>query len=470
MPFTATLALAPTRAGTVWLIMAKPEHVTTHLAARVAAVVTAHAQFPLLHPCLHPRRPAAAVGFILPNGAIGDPRHQFPTRLVREIDRVARVLTLGHGPYVTALASALRGRRPAGFAPIPAELGFTDPANECAWAPPPPRVSVRTNELVPFNVPDALLHVVAEDYSRERYLEGLTDDEVMQRAEDALVNTHNFEEPSALVVDVADASIVRSLARLTEAVAEMRLRHGGTTERWMAELLPRWALPEPGRPLIERVNTYIKGVTEHPSDGLVKYGRREHLAPMLERGRVRLAPAAAYADPSLNRARQATELELEVFVDTTRTRFQVLDEAGEEVLGTLSPPRATITRRARSNYLVLCTSRRLSARLFFDFDADACLVVRDRAEFVRRLTAAVSDALPGWAFSQGDVRYFDPFSPDAGRASIPFFKPVRYEYQHEHRIAVVPPESTDTLDPVFVELGPLHDIATLFVPGDSVPK
>lgn len=198
---------------------------------------------------------------------------------------------------------------------------------------------------------------------------------------------------------------------------------------------------------------------------MVKYGQREHLEAALETGRLRLSPASKLDDPTLNRAQQARELELEFELDTKRSRVEILSADKSQSFGKVDPLRLTIARKAPTDFYVWCASRTLSARLFFDFSADACLVIADRGEFLRRLAAAAEGELPGWRLAEGAVRYYDPFSRWAERASIPFWKPVGYEYQSEYRTVFVPSQPpVAPLDFVWMDLGPLGDIATLFVP------
>lgn len=460
----ASVTLAPRLAGTVWLVMAAPSVVTADLAARLVAIMAIHRTVPLLYPTLHPRKSADPLLLVQRDGAIADRRGAFPSRLVREVARVARKLSTRNRRYIAQFAQALRGQRPSAWKPVPADFELLDPANVYSWAPPAPAVRCRGSELAHFTDPDALLRIVRYDYQHDRYLQAFSDEEILQRAEEALVNTHDYEDSTSLVIDVSDPRIVRALARLTEATEELCLRSGKPLDHWMQQLGPAWklGLPQERAPVIEAVTRFTRGLSKVPTDGLARLGKAEHICDMLECGRFRLSPASSFTDPSLNRARQANELAVERHLDPSQFKIELVESARASA-GPLDPLRATVTQESPTDFLVLCTSRRVSARSFFDFDdADACLIIRDRAEFLRRLNTAVHAKFAGWRFAADDIWYFDPFSRHAHRASIPFYKPVRYEYQQEHRVVVVPPQPVAQLQHAFIEIGALHDIATMF--------
>jgi hypothetical protein len=220
---------------------------------------------------------------------------------------------------------------------------------------------------------------------------------------------------------------------------------------------------------VKSVLDWIATVKDSPSEGFVRYGKAEHVVGMFEHGTFRLAPASGYDDPTLNRARQSNELLIEAEVDTKRERFARGGTSPTDPDIPFVPLSATMTKKATSDFYVLCCSRQISARLFFDFDADSCIFIRNEHEFMRRFTAAVAEQLPGWVAANDDVRYYEPFSPQAKLATIPFYKPWRFEYQHEHRIVVAPPTPIDRIQPVIISLGSLADIAALFVAHATQP-
>lgn len=461
-PSVAHVVLVPHGREEFWLVRAEPDQVTAALAARTLSVIVVHRQVPFLHPRYNPRCEAPAAAFFGPTGVIGDYRMPFPASVVAELERVTLVLRKNHAEYVQHFANALKGVRDAAFVLPPAGSPITNPTDECSWVPLPPVVSIREKDFHPYDA----AQLFGYDYDQNRYLQSASEEELAQRAEDALVNMHNFEEAGTVLLDLGDSTAFRAATRLTEAWEEYRLRHGGELKDWLGTLVARWKLPDSSGPRVGSVVQFIGSLRNSITDGFVKYGRLDHLTEMRDSGRVRLSPASSFKDPSLNRARHADELEFDSPLDLAELASpknsvsHVADEA--ESLGAAS------SMRSSTDFYVFCASRSLTARLFYDFQEPdstvACLVIRDRREFTRRFANAVASALPGWQVGSCDVTYFDRYSPIARSARIPTHKPWRYEYQREYRLFSWPDVAVAQLSERFIDLGPLGDIATLFVP------
>jgi hypothetical protein len=144
----------------------------------------------------------------------------------------------------------------------------------------------------------------------------------------------------------------------------------------------------------------------------------------------------------------------------------------------LSPDRKTIKGRIRQptnltlckdlnlNFHALCLSRGFRRRHWADRPRNDCVVViHNRAEFVRRVIAAVEDQLPGWGADDDRVSYYDPLLDHDDAIRAPFWKHFKYHNQMEHRIVLIPPQDLPRQDRVSVRLGSLMDLAFLFVPS-----
>jgi hypothetical protein len=99
-------------------------------------------------------------------------------------------------------------------------------------------------------------------------------------------------------------------------------------------------------------------------------------------------------------------------------------------------------------------------RLFVDFNATACVIIRDRDEFRRRLKAAGAAALPGARGRDGKAIYIDPLRPRSARIDVPMSKNFKYASQAEQRF-VWEPSSTAPIACTDLKLGRLKDIAEL---------
>lgn len=224
--------------------------------------------------------------------------------------------------------------------------------------------------------------------------------------------------------------------------------------------------------------------TDH--DVLVKYGKREHMEALFRRGELYLNSATSFNASVHNQAVQDDELAINFKGGYTRathpTRFydenqqppeHVVEQgAGIRLIYDLPELRlnqyATMTIRMATDYWMFCMADILDQRLFADFEADSCLIIR-RKPFVERVLRTATLHLPNVQGQFGRVRYIDPLGAwPAGTCvtpSIPIhmMKVFRYTYQREVRFAFLPKRFQKRLEPRFLRIGPISDIAE-FVP------
>src|SRR5713226_9388802 len=224
-------------------------------------------------------------------------------------------------------------------------------------------------------------------------------------------------------------------------------------------------MPIPTWPEAPRAVCAVAGRQFEPGKCLFKFGKQEHLRCALEQGRIRIAPASSYSDPSLNYAVHDDEMRFTVYIPAKDAWIQKIDERtlkpiGEriEVLGNMS-----FTHTAPTDYYVYCLSGLFDFRSFDDFEADSCLVVKKPKDFIDRLLLAGFSKLPNWFARVDVVDYLDPLRTKHGSVRAFFTKHFRYSYQRELRIVWVPERRQEGLEPIFVAVGPLHDVAELIV-------
>lgn len=231
-------------------------------------------------------------------------------------------------------------------------------------------------------------------------------------------------------------------------------------------------VPNPAQPVSSAA---LKAVSEArlAPDGtsLVKLGRRQHISNFYERSELRIAPASAYADPSLNSAIRDDELALSAFGQQSEVVIPAFDEAGALKFATKPRGNLTYTSRERTNYYVQCMATKLDARLFADFGYDACLIIHDHEEFERRLVKAVESHLPGWLGGAGPVSYLDPFNCKRDDMDVFIGKHLKYSYQHEYRFFWLPrpPSAIQSLTAFNVELGSMREISSMIVLDPDSP-
>jgi len=192
-----------------------------------------------------------------------------------------------------------------------------------------------------------------------------------------------------------------------------------------------------------------------------KFGQCGHLADALSLGRLRIAPASSYDDPSLNPAQKDKELEHYAVTPNEQLKMKVYgrDANGNEME---IPVRKLELFRYMMvpDFYVWCCGLGYDARLFHEFAADAALIIHDQGAFCARLSDAVSRERPEYVRSDGIVQYYDPHTVKREQLVPIFSKHFRYAYQNEYRLTWKVPAG-EKLKPFFVELGPLTDIAIM---------
>lgn len=202
---------------------------------------------------------------------------------------------------------------------------------------------------------------------------------------------------------------------------------------------------------------------ERPSTPiLVKYGKREFLEPMLRTGELRLANAALYNQASHNDAIRDDETSRTFFIPTYQERLagrSHLDFQGHRIEFADDD---IILPLVFDDYYLFSLCQHIHYRMPSDFCADAAIVIRDPALFVRRLITAFSARVPGWLSTSGKVTYYDPYR-DYSKFRVPeMAKHFAYAYQREFRVAFKPRRHpTNAFEPLFLSIGTMTDYADL---------
>jgi hypothetical protein len=183
---------------------------------------------------------------------------------------------------------------------------------------------------------------------------------------------------------------------------------------------------------------------------------------MMEKGALRIAPASSFADVGVNNARRDTELDLET-APSIDDLNRLCARDGLRPPGFGEHGQWTYVSQAKTDYYVYCVAARFDHRLFDDFDADSCVVIRDPNAFEARLRRAAGEALGEWKLYATPIDYVDPLFPPVDTLNPFFCKHFRYFYQHEYRYFWIPEVKTDaSLQPLLLDIGSLHDCCELF--------
>ena len=293
------------------------------------------------------------------------------------------------------------------------------------------------------------------DYRQTRYLNRASDDTLDQRFKDVFNNLMTLTPKGQVSVLEVTPSNVRWMILFTHLLEEYELRERGLPLHGNAPFV---------KPTAPDLPASAKIKLPEPGRALIKLGKRTHMQELYERGRIRIAPAASYDDPSLNRAMRDDELKFDQNLPGDDIKIIPLDEEGKPkgppvgILGDM-----TVSNELATNFYVYCMTHTLSHRLFDDFGADSCVIVSDPAAFSSLLLEAVQAQLPGWLDWHQSVSYIDPYLHSEKVTDLTFSKHFRFWYQHEYRFVWLPDatrgEHYTDLDPLFIELGSLAHMA-----------
>jgi hypothetical protein len=296
---------------------------------------------------------------------------------------------------------------------------------------------------------------VRMEYERDRYLRHLDDGALRRRGNDIFRNIHQIDALGRVTLEQGETTHYW-INCFTELIHEVQLRGYGP-EFLGATIRDGIPLPtDAAAPQFRRAADLVARMGELQDPYLVKYTRAKYARDALVNGRIRLGPAVEYADPSLDPARFDKELIHNIDVDMSLLPFT--RDGRSSFIGGPSG-RLSQSFRLSTSFLVYCLSARLRARLFADFGEKAALIIRDPDAFLVRFKTACRAQLPGWTVGAQQVEYYDPLNVSPGELRPVFWKHFRYAYQEEVRLACTPPQPTTAIEPVFLELGSLEDIA-----------
>ncbi len=200
-----------------------------------------------------------------------------------------------------------------------------------------------------------------------------------------------------------------------------------------------------------------------PPTCFAKFGKREHIRNAFDKGILRVAPARAFNDPSLNPAQRDDELMHWAVTPNEHLMVKLYgkDAEGNEVEIPVQK-KEMFRGMAVVDFYVWCCGLNYDARLFHDFQAEAVIVIRNMDEFRSKFAATMARELPAWSHRDGPLAYYDPYNIKREQLFPVFTKNIKYLYQNEYRFAWIPPDGASTVDPIFADLGSLSDIAEFY--------
>lgn len=319
-------------------------------------------------------------------------------------------------------------------------------------------VEARRLEYERQSAPSVKHEVWRHTYLCDPYLIGAPSDRLAKRWTDVFINVTELQPNAKLGVHdfKSDDSLSQKFTHLLE---EYGLRGGPPVDVVQNGRKPLLRYFENGDPIANRI---FDGYTKPTTPIIVKYGKREHLEPMLREGRIRVCPASYYADPSHNAAIQDDELTRSFFIPSYRDRLKGTQHIEFDLTRIQITDDDIIARLPLQDYFLYCLCDHIYYRMPTDFDADSALIIREPDRFAQRLISHFLAANPDWEPLYGPVTYYDPYR-DYKKMKVPeMSKHFGYSYQREVRIAFRPRRpAREKLVHQNFKIGPMSDYAEL---------
>lgn len=300
-----------------------------------------------------------------------------------------------------------------------------------------------------------------QQYRLRRYMEHLKEHDLQQRARDVLNNLILLNEESKISLPKISNESEKWMILWTHVLEEFVIRFGPYPNGFTTGFMKNVRIPDPGSALAPKAANAVKTTALPAGDYLFKYGKSQHLKQALYEKQIRISPASSYDDPSLNPAIRDKELELSVRPSPSELKMKAYDGKTGEYKGDIRPKNFVLTAQSKTNYYVYCLSLSFAPRLFLDFDADACLVIRKPSEFQEIILSSFESRLRDWSGVGQKVTYIDPLNCSIKDIDVYSSKDFCYTYQKEYRFIWLPPKAMQSIDHVFIEVSNIEEYCYL---------
>lgn len=295
------------------------------------------------------------------------------------------------------------------------------------------------------------------EYFENPYLILETDEKIRERFKDLITNTYNISENCQVVPYAMDQDSGRFWRYFAEIIHEGNWRGTMTGPSLTDACSSLRAYFQDGPPVGCRL---FKGSQKLSQPCLVKYSKSQYVSEMHKFGRFRISAAKEYSKGSHIKAIRDLETsrpyQLKALSEVLKGKKTINAQGIKmEIVNGFIPLNVEV-----ENYYLFSTCKEIDRRMPTDFEADAALIIKNRSAFLERMKAALLEKFPTWEFLDGEVYYYDPYNDIPNVLNQEFWKHISYAHQKEHRCVLRPRFlNFESLDPIFVELGSLEDIA-----------
>lgn len=300
-------------------------------------------------------------------------------------------------------------------------------------------------------------------YRANRYCRHLSQTELNQRIRDVFVNLLVLTPGAKIGPLPIDPDGAKWMELWTHVLEEMSLRYGPYPAGFTRDILHSEPFPDLVGLLGQKASAVLSAKGLRPGQVFIKFGKVEHMQSLFERGALRVQSASYYATLDHNGAVRDDELSLPLSLSLTREEIIKIVLNPQDVPEGPIDQRLDITYKSGTDYWLYCVTTALEPRLFVDFDADSCVIIKDIYRFQSLLTLQSASHFPNTGHGHRKALYIDPLLPSTAVIDVPMSKHFRYAYQHEYRFVWRPTSPKGNLPRIDLELGSLKDIAELVV-------
>jgi hypothetical protein len=300
-------------------------------------------------------------------------------------------------------------------------------------------------------------------YDRNRYARHLSQPELDLRIRDIFLNLLILTSEAKVGLPPINDQSAIWMEKWTHVLEEMQLRHGPYPTGFSRNILHSEPFPDLASDLAQKAAIAFKNRMLGPSSFLIKYGKRPYIERLFYDGSLRIQPASYFTRKDLNGAVRDDERRLPLSFALSAEDIRKIVLNPRDVPEVMPEQRVDVVFQSPRDYWIYCVTESVEPRLFVDFEADACVIIRDRQQFAERLHSATSMALGHAKHQSSAVEYIDPLLPKTAQIFLPFAKHFGYSYQAEYRFGWFPISPVAELRHVDVSIGNLEDIADLVI-------
>jgi hypothetical protein len=300
-------------------------------------------------------------------------------------------------------------------------------------------------------------------YDARRYARHLSQPELNRRIRDVVLNLLRVNPSAKIDFGLITNESAIWMEKFTHVLEEMQLRYGPYPAGFTRDIFHSEPFPNFASDLAGKAARRLSSIGLKRGDVFIKFGKREHMECLHESGALRIQPATYFAQTDHGGAVRDDELTLIVSVALSREDIVQLVKNPLDVPTDPPEQRVDVAFKSPTDYWLYCVTNSVEPRLFVDFNADSCVIIRDRARFSQMLREVNRQQLSDAAMQDGPAMYVDPLLPATAQIVVPFVKHFRCTYQDEHRFCWLPPTPIQEVTHVDVQIGSLKEFSDLIV-------